>query len=377
MIKRINSLDPVFKKIFAILIVITITTFSISFVRASSSTGAESNSIFPKLYAISNDQIYYTNLYDNKIYKMNLNNNERFKICNDSVSDNGIIFWNQWIYYINSTNNTLYKIKEDGTSKISLGEIKFQVGSDSFFVWENHMYYIDSKLILHKIDSYGEEINILDDKEYDILFRINSKAVQNGSMIYVPNKSGIIKINIETGEKIKLCEDGVYDNIIVKDNWIYYVNYEDYKLYRVSTDGNEKTKINDDIVVAEGADYDTGSFYIIGESIYYTATRGGTAKLVKVSLNGQNKSTIIDKVMDFTIDGKYIYYFDSVDDGGLYKVKLDGSDKNKVVSGSFLPYVDLEQNLIIYGVKSIDINQPYDGRLFILNQNNNQNMELK
>jgi hypothetical protein len=367
-----------FRKTIIILIAIFITSFSVFFVKASSSEVISSNNfIFPKIYSTSNDSIFYASLYDNKLYRINLNNNERIEICSDSISDNGIIIWDQWIYYINRDDNSFYKIRDDGSCKTRLGEVELQAGNDPFFVWKNYIYYIDSTFILHKMNSNGEEVMVSDDKEFEILFKLNSKAVQNGDYIYIPKHDGIVKINNETGEIIKLCEDKAFDNIEVDDDWVYYVNSSDYKLHKVSTDGKEKTKILNDILITEGPDYDVGNFYIAENSIYYTLYEGGATKLASVDFDGQNKRIILDKVVDFTIEDRHIYYFDDIDNGGLYKVEFDGYNKKKIVSGDFIPYISMDQNLIFYGTKSIDIDQPHNGRLFILNQDGTLNMELK
>ena len=44
-------------------------------------------------------------------------------------------------------------------------------------------------------------------------------------------------------------------------DWIYYVNWDDnYCLYKIRTDGSNKTKVNND---------STGHFRIVGDWIYY------------------------------------------------------------------------------------------------------------
>ncbi len=121
-----------------------------------------------------------------------------------------------------------------------------------------------------------------------------------------------------TGGNIANC--GV---IAKQGDWIYYCNFNDNrKLYKIKTDGTEKTKLNDD-----------HSTYInvSGDWVYYTSsssagTYGG--KIYKIKIDGSGKTKLSDDEAGYVnVSGDWIYYSNYDDMDKLYKIKTDGTKK--------------------------------------------------
>jgi hypothetical protein len=113
---------------------------------------------------------------------------------------------------------------------------------------------------------------------------------KDGSVTTVSGLDGLYKIKTDGTEKTKLCDDTATD-INPSGNWVYYINETDgEKLYKIKTDGTGNTKVCND-----GASF---GINVAGDWIYY-------------------------KIRTF-----FYFYFHY--DGGLYKIKTDGTGRSKV-----------------------------------------------
>lgn len=75
-------------------------------------------------YFVDKENIYYLNINDNKLYKVNSDGTNNVKISDEGMGD--IVIYNGWVYYTNLTdNNNLYKIKNDGTGKTAVDKSGF------------------------------------------------------------------------------------------------------------------------------------------------------------------------------------------------------------------------------------------------------------
>ncbi|MBL4934272.1 DUF5050 domain-containing protein [Clostridium sp. YIM B02515] len=131
--------------------------------------------------------------------------------------------------------------------------------------------------------------------------------------------------------------------IAKQGDWIYYCNFSDNrKLYKIKTDGTEKTKLNDD-----------HSTYInvLGDWVYYTSgssagTYGG--KLYKIKTDGSGKTKLSDNEAGYiNISSDWIYYSNYDDMDKLYKIKTDGTKKTKL-SDNRAWYINISGDWIYY-----------------------------
>lgn len=253
----------------------------------------------PDVYdtTIVGEWIYYSEDYD--IFKIKLDGSEKTKFADAGICYEMIVL-GDWIYYVNgSDENRLYKIKTDGTNKTKLsdGSIQELVGI------EDWIYYISEQ-----------------DYSYD-------------------NPNSLYKMRLDgSGEtKIKNLKLGFLSFPLLKDGWIYYRNTEDYdKLYRIRTDGNDKTKLSD--TTASG-------LQIVDDWIYYVDL---SSNLYKVKNDGSDNTKVLDeKLYYYVIKGDYLYYGNEEDKEKLYKIKLDGTGKAKLNNDKSDP-IDIIDEWVYY-----------------------------
>jgi len=261
-------------------------------------------------YAIyDNGYIYFTNGFapdlteaDCKLYRVNYDWAEPTKILDDTAE--GINIVGDWIYYINlSDGHKLYKARKDGTQRMMLHDER----CSTIYVQGDWIYFSTWFVVGGKIDG------------------------------------DLYKMKIDGSNKEKLSDDCA-ESLIVKDNWIYYLS-EEYVpgdvihksyLYKMKTDGTEKNRISDE---------EMHSFVLYDQWIYFTDHND---KMYMMDISGNNKSLITeDKVFNFNTDGKWIYYCNLSDFEKLYRIKPDGSGKEKL-SETRSPFIHIVGDWIYF-----------------------------
>jgi len=161
---------------------------------------------------------------------------------------------------------------------------------------------------------------------------------------YLPSEKYTVKVFLNNGKRYKMdfitndipTISSKYGNttgnvsnagLVAEENgWIYYANSsDDYKLYKMKTDGTQKTKLNDT---------KTSQINVLGGWIYYR-DYGIYGYLYKVRIDGTGNAFLEDsnaRNISVTDDG-WIYY---TDNSYMYKVRFDGSDDKMV--GYFTKY---------------------------------------
>lgn len=240
------------------------------------------------------DWIYYANeTNDNHIFRIRTNGLDKQQI--NTFKSYSLNVVNDWIYYVNgSDGNKIYKIKIDGTGNMKLNNYD----SGRLNVVGGWIYYLRNKV----------------------------EEGEHGDADYLP--SGILyKIKIDGTNDSKVCDDEVsFFNVI--GEWVYYNNVSDnLKLYKMKINGADKVKLNNDI------SYDIN---VSGNWIYYS-NMSDNGTLYKIDLNSNKRLKMLDqqgKCWEINVIDGWIYYnywsSGSGDESGLYKIKLDGSNKIKV-----------------------------------------------
>jgi hypothetical protein len=90
-----------------------------------------------------------------------------------------------------------------------------------------------------------------------------------------------------------------------KGDWIYYTNYSDgYKLYRIRTDGSDRTKLNDD---------GSSCINVVGDWVYYN--NGNDHKLYKIRTDGSDRTKLNDDDSIYiNVVGDWVYYNNESDE---------------------------------------------------------------
>ncbi len=147
-----------------------------------------------------------------------------------------------------------------------------------------------------------------------------------------------------------------------QDDWIFYPNSSDEsKLYKIRTDGTERTKLNED-----------KSWYlnVLGEWIYYSNNSDG-GKLYKIRTDGSKRTKLNeDRSESLNVFDEWIYYLNFINDvGTLYKIRTDGSERMKLNQDSSY-YLNVVGEWIYYSNWS-------DGfKLFKIRRDGNQRTKL-
>jgi len=147
-------------------------------------------------------------------------------------------------------------------------------------------------------------------------------VAQQGDWIYYSNWSGLYKIRTDGTQKTKLNDEkSSYINVV--GDWIYYCqdHIDGYILHKIRTDGTQKTKLNDDY---------SSYINVVGDWIYYS-NWNDNRELYKVRTDGTQRTKLNDDgSYDINVVDDWIYYQNDSDDSRLYKIRTDGTQKTKL-----------------------------------------------
>jgi len=230
---------------------------------------------------VVNDWVYYaatTDDYRNHIYKIKTDGTEKTLLNNEYC--NYVSVCNDWIYYASDYPPNIYKMRTDGTEKTLLikeynGLIKSVATAGE---WIYYIQNIEGKLYKIKTDG-TENVNIempSDFKNYHIF----EYAVVD-DCIYM-SFDGIYKLSASSKE-IEKISDGRCNYIVVDGDWIFYSG-ENGCLYKIKTDGSEKTQLNNEY---------TEQINVVGDYIFY---RTGGITEAQVQYRIRTDGTELQKV---------------------------------------------------------------------------------
>jgi hypothetical protein len=271
----------------------------------------QSNQTNSGFYAKQGEWIYFSNDMDGRrLYKMKTDGSSYMKLNNDLSMDINVI--GEWIYYTDiDEDSTMYKIKTDGTGKTKICNDKYVA---STYVVGNWIYYTSGapRPLLYRIGVDGKNKKLLAGKDV-------TQFVVVGDYIYYDERGKLSKVKTDgTGNKL-ISQGGIFAYFIVHGDWIYYsAVMEDMKLYKMKTNGTQKTKVYD-----IHADYKN----ISGDWIYYGNFHDGD--LMKIKLDGTGRTKISDdgaaSIINI-IDDLIFFKEDDV----FYRVKTDGTEKQRM-----------------------------------------------
>ncbi len=257
-----------------------------------------------------------------------------------------------WIYYYNvEDEGKLYGIKKDGS-----GNVKISDDEVSFInVMDGWIYYCaqdekdtDFHIVVYKIKTDGSNKTIVANSE----FAVDMSLV--GDWVYYNDANftgGLCRIGIDGTNQQKLL-DTYFSDYCVTDDWIYYNNGHDgHKLYKINIKSGQSTKLCNDRTYLRDIIAD-------GDWIYYSISdeRG----IYRIRTDGTERTSILDgPVSTINISGDWIYYTSADDDHtGLYRVRKDGSGNMKI-SNANTGYLNIVNDTVFcpaYSKNGIKIN---------------------
>jgi len=247
------------------------------------------------------DWIYFLKFEDNynRIYRMKTDGSEISLVVDDNAFKPFVT--GEWIYYINrSDNNKLYKVKTDGSSKIKVCDDTFvhtyedlMLGPTTeisdFYVIDEWIYYINysdrGRLYRMKTDGSSKS-KLSEDSIYTFIV--------DGDAIYYNNSSDrwrFYTIKTDGSNHRKLCDYGGYEQFNIYDGWIYYCDTSDGELYKLSINGDQRIKIDNEKLIYLNSDlFGTVSISIVNDWIYYYSC--SSEKWFKIKIDGSEKTDL-------------------------------------------------------------------------------------
>lgn len=318
---------------------------------------------------IEGNWAYYCNETDGyKLFKISLDGTKKQKLTEESAYSAYIL--NQWIFYRSGSN--IYRIKTDGTEINCLSGVST---SGYFFITHDWIYYLhngDNFFYRARLD--GNEVTKVTD-ELICDFQVVDQWIYYNKWSNSPSEiQRIFKMKLDGTCKTKVNSDESHNINIDDTGWIYYSNYSDgFNLYKIKCDGTKRTKINDEY---------TSNINISGEWIYYESNGHYGNEQFRIKKDGSQKEkiskkyklnsnvinleenydvSVSDTVMGNTnsnihnegiaaIQKGWIYYNNSSDKNSLYRIKEDGTLKQKI-SDDKPTYINVIGERVYYNFK--------------------------
>lgn len=108
----------------------------------------------------------------------------------------------------------------------------------------------------------------------------------------------------------------------IYENTLYYINEDEHSIFKIQTDGNNRTRIKDNV----------SSMIIINNYIYYAKGVGLAEGLFRIDItNNEEKCITKESVKEFNISNNYIYYT-NYNDEQLYRIDLNGKNKKTILT---------------------------------------------
>lgn len=121
----------------------------------------------------------------------------------------------------------------------------------------------------------------------------------------------------------------------IYENTLYYINEDEHSIFKMQTDGNNRTRIMDDV----------SSMLMIDNYIYCTKGIGLADGLFRIDItNNKTKCITSESVKEFNIYNNYIYY-NNYNDGQLYRIDLNGKNKKTIFTDK-VEHICIENDMI-------------------------------
>lgn len=274
------------------------------------------------LVAQSGDWIYYADINDGfHLYKMRLDGTGKCLL--NSCSTSYINAVGDWLYYIESGANadfTLYKMRTDGSEKHQLSDMLVVY----LYVTGDWIYYINGDWEIYKMRTDGSE-------RYQLLKNDKKVYLSNlcviNDWIFFNSDDGLFKVRADGSDLIRLSDS----NLTICDyeeNWIYtrftMGTDKDYRIQRIGMDGSGLTAVIED---------EARSLNVSDGWIYYVDING---QLYKVRTDGSQRTKICDddEIDGVHVLGDWIYYavypYEIGVSWQLYRIRTDGTERQKI-----------------------------------------------
>jgi len=137
---------------------------------------------------------------------------------------------------------------------------------------------------------------------------------EDGSWKSLKISTGLFKSLADGTERTHIVFSSGCRYINTVGDWIYYSDKDGWCIYKIHTDGTEKTQLNDD---------ESSFINVIGEWIYYINSSDG-GRIYKMSTDGTEQTPLNDDESAYlNVLDDWIYYTNESDGGCIYKMHTD------------------------------------------------------
>src|SRR5690606_18564397 len=129
-------------------------------------------------------------------------------------------------------------------------------------------------------------------------------------------------------------------SLTLYNDWLYYINHSDEgRIYRIRTDGTDKTKLSDE--AAHHLTVSDGQIYFIKDLKEKKKSNNKKEKeevreagpILKLSIQGGKSEQLIEeKAEGLVVANNWLYYLNTADRDSLYRLKTDGSTQEQLVA---------------------------------------------
>ncbi len=145
--------------------------------------------------------------------------------------------------------------------------------------------------------------------------------------------------------------------------WLYYAledTVQGFSIAKMKPDGSQRTIVTND---------QAAFLNVLDEYLYYVSTREDAYNIYRVHITSGEKTLITDDISHYVqVMGQYIYYVNISDENKPYRIKTDGSGKQKlsdrhctfaVVSDGYVFFVENT----VYGIHEFEEMETYDEQI--------------
>lgn len=201
----------------------------------------------PEYINVIGDWIYYTNAYDsNKIYKCKTDGSDKDVLHDGTCSLMTVVDDN--IYYINQKDKKIYSVKTDGSNDHCLIPSGNNLKVDSFCVYGRWIYLCDDTAIYKLNIQTGESVKLITSSDVDSSFSkygdFDSVIVEKDKLYFI-SEHHIYRSSLD-GKKIMQISNIKCNSMIISDGWIYYFNKDnsDNSVYKCKIDGSQNNLLD-------------------------------------------------------------------------------------------------------------------------------------
>ena len=264
--------------------------------------------------AFKDDAIFYCDVAKgNKLFK--LEGGKTTQLSDGNISSLNII--GDYIYFVDKARDySIFKMKTDGSDYVCVKEIM----ATNLTIIGDKMYFINwnDNCRVYSIDMEGKNLTAITEKATELLYAY-------GQYLFISDRdsmTGFYRIELDGENETFLSEDSVYF-ISGYDNNIYFRSGNDaLNIYRMTTDGTVYEPLNASrsgyVNVSDG-----------GEIFFVDFANNGS--IVRMNEDGSGQTILCsDGAENLSIDGDWVYYFSEYYENKLFRIKKDGSVKERL-----------------------------------------------